>query len=484
MKFWIPLLLSLALPVLSADLGLSLLSTGVLPATSVSVIVKSVAALAAATANATAASGGGNSTETAAAASAATTTSASAKATTSASAGDSSAQAASTTSAAAAAASTSAASSGSATDLVVLNLALTLENLETQFYTEALKTISLKDMVNAGLSESQATVIIEEVQNIQIEESTHASTLTAAITAAGGTPSTACSFGFKAFDFLGHRSVPRTGAAALLSDKALLTAAGSILTLEARHQSLLNTFNAGSFTSQAFDIALSANQVLTLAGGFLNGCQASDLGLTAGNPLSIVDKQTQSTRFQIDSQLQFTSNINLTTAGTLSCHMLVGGAPASLVFDASACTVPKGINGPVAVFLANSTTPIQSNLLNQDTRGIVAGPGLIFVDSVSSSLGSLFAVNGNNNRASANLGGYYVNKMNGNNNQIIVVETDIIINQQVIQVIQNNGGGSSSSDGNGNDGKDGDKKKSSKRGKGFERRRRSPRHGAKSQKRM
>ena len=70
------------------------------------------------------------------------------------------------------------------------------------------------------------------------------------------------------------------GAAHLLSDPALLTAAGSILTLESRHQSLLNIFNGGSFAGQAFDIALTPQQVLALAGGFLQGCSAADLGLT------------------------------------------------------------------------------------------------------------------------------------------------------------------------------------------------------------
>lgn len=65
-----------------------------------------------------------------------------------------------------------------------------------------------------------------------------------------------------------------------MTDKNLLTAAGSILGLESRHQSLLNVFNGGSFAAQAFEIALAPEQVLALAGGFLSGCQASDLGLT------------------------------------------------------------------------------------------------------------------------------------------------------------------------------------------------------------
>ena len=70
------------------------------------------------------------------------------------------------------------------------------------------------------------------------------------------------------------------GAAHLLTDPTILEAAGSILTLEARHQSILNTFNGGSFAGQSFDIPLAPEQVLALAGGFLKGCHAQDLGLT------------------------------------------------------------------------------------------------------------------------------------------------------------------------------------------------------------
>lgn len=49
-------------------------------------------------------------------------------------------------------------------------------------------------MKAAGLSETQAQVIIEQVQIIQSDEATHASTLSSVITSLGGTPNTACGF--------------------------------------------------------------------------------------------------------------------------------------------------------------------------------------------------------------------------------------------------------------------------------------------------
>lgn len=119
-----------------------------------------------------------------------------------------------------------------------------------------------------------------------------------------------------------------------LLSPALLTAAGSILTLEARHQSILNTFNGGSFAPQAFDIALSPQQVLALAGGFLENCNAGQLGLTSNKPLSITDSSSRSTRFRIGSQLSFASSVTLDlNVSPISC---------SLHFDANnlSCAEP------------------------------------------------------------------------------------------------------------------------------------------------
>jgi Ferritin-like domain len=62
------------------------------------------------------------------------------------------------------------------------------------------------------------------------------------------------------------------GAAALVSDRSILGAAATILTTEARHQSLLNTLNGGTGVPQAFDQALSPQQVLALASPFISGC--------------------------------------------------------------------------------------------------------------------------------------------------------------------------------------------------------------------
>jgi hypothetical protein len=66
------------------------------------------------------------------------------------------------------------------------------------------------------------------------------------------------------------------GAAHLIEDPRILTDAASILTIEARHQKMLNVLNNGTAVPQSFDIPLLPQEVLSIAGGFISGC---DLGI-------------------------------------------------------------------------------------------------------------------------------------------------------------------------------------------------------------
>jgi hypothetical protein len=150
-------------------------------------------------------------------------------------------------------------------DLEILNFALTLEYLETDFYTVKGKTV--------GLSSAVKPI----AKAFGEEESEHVSALTSAITKLGGKPVARPKFAFpvtneKSFLKLAY-VLENTGVGAYngagpsLTDKALLAAAGSIVQIEARHAATIALLTNMSLTPNgAFDKPLSAQQVLAKAG--------------------------------------------------------------------------------------------------------------------------------------------------------------------------------------------------------------------------
>lgn len=76
------------------------------------------------------------------------------------------------------------------------------------------------------------------------------------------------------------------GGATLLTDPVLLTAAGSILTVEARHQTILNVLSgSGTAIPSAFDIPMTPSEILAIAGPFISGC---DLGIPGMSSLLLI----------------------------------------------------------------------------------------------------------------------------------------------------------------------------------------------------
>jgi hypothetical protein len=69
------------------------------------------------------------------------------------------------------------------------------------------------------------------------------------------------------------------GGATLFTDPVLLDAAASILTIEARHQTVLNILNSATAIPQSFDVPLTPPEVLAIAGQFISGCSTGITGL-------------------------------------------------------------------------------------------------------------------------------------------------------------------------------------------------------------
>lgn len=168
-------------------------------------------------------------------------------------------------------------------DTTILNYALTLEHLEATFYKQGLANFSESDFTSAGFTEAN---FYTNLQQLAVDEATHVTFLTGALQAAGATPVAQCTYDFGS---LTAKSFMETsmilegvgvsaylGAAALVTSKTILTAAGSILTDEARHDSFIRTANIQSAIPQAFDVPLDFNQVFSMAAPFIVSCPPSN----------------------------------------------------------------------------------------------------------------------------------------------------------------------------------------------------------------
>jgi hypothetical protein len=150
------------------------------------------------------------------------------------------------------------------TDIDILNFALTLEYLETDFYQVKAPTV--------GLTGAAA----RDASNFGNEEAAHVGALTAAIKSLGGTPAAKPTFAFPVTNASSFLSLAYTvenlgvsaynGAGPLLQSKKLLAAAGSIVQIEARHAAAIALLIKKSPTpTGAFDEPKTMAAVLTVA---------------------------------------------------------------------------------------------------------------------------------------------------------------------------------------------------------------------------
>ena len=143
-------------------------------------------------------------------------------------------------------------------DAEILNFALTLELLETEFYWKA----------PSGLT-GNARKFAKEFGDVEAQ---HVETLTAAIKQAGAQPVAKPTFAFpgggeKEFLMLAQTLEDTgvsayNGAAPQIQSKEILGAAGTIVQIEARHAALIRLQNKQDFAPSAFDETLEKEEVL------------------------------------------------------------------------------------------------------------------------------------------------------------------------------------------------------------------------------
>ncbi|KAK2020331.1 hypothetical protein LZ32DRAFT_21314 [Colletotrichum eremochloae] len=161
-------------------------------------------------------------------------------------------------------------------DSTILNYALTLEYLERAFYGLGLQLFSESDF--CAYAGEVGESFYNNLQTIYEDEKTHVDFLK---TALGASAIPEPSFSFPVTDaesFIGLASVLEgvgvsayLGAAAVIANKAYLTAAGSILTVEARHSSYIRAALRQKPFPTPFDTPLDFNQVYSLAAQFITG---------------------------------------------------------------------------------------------------------------------------------------------------------------------------------------------------------------------
>ncbi|KAF8338946.1 uncharacterized protein EI90DRAFT_3118017 [Cantharellus anzutake] len=264
--------------------------------------------------------------------------------------------------------------------LLALQFAHVLEQLETAFYQQALAKFQPSDFTNAGFN--SADIPVQQFMTIRGDEASHTTALEGAITSLGGTPISSCQFDFTSAltNVKTMAAVARLvenvgvsaylGAASLITSPQLLSVAASILTIEARHQSILNVLNRGSSIAAAFDMALSPSQVLAMAGPFISG----------SNPvLTVTSNGTVGPGTKLTFSSPAIDNSPLTT--NLTCQMMLGGAPMAIALPFDQCIVPNGINGLVYLYITNTSQPLLQDLTHQFSGSIVAGPTGAFIDT-------------------------------------------------------------------------------------------------------
>ncbi|KAF4420512.1 hypothetical protein F53441_14390 [Fusarium austroafricanum] len=271
-------------------------------------------------------------------------------------------------------------------DGVILNYALTLEHLEDNFYRQGLSNFTEKDFADAGYD----STFYNNIKKVSSDETDHVSFITKALKAAGVTPVQECTYSFGVTDvktFLATASILEgvgvsayLGAAADIMSKTYLTAAGSILTVEARHSSYIRAGLKQVPFAQPFDAPLSYNEVYSLASGFITGCPKDNPAL----PVKAFPKLMAAAS---DDEIKTGSMVTLQTPGytlegndgqkVYAAFIAVTGptfVEAKAVDGGFEVEIPEGFAGQTYVVLTGC-----KDVVSDDT--VAAGPAIIEISS-------------------------------------------------------------------------------------------------------
>lgn len=277
-------------------------------------------------------------------------------------------------------------------DATVLQFALTLEHLENKFYNGALEKFSEKDFNDAGYSSDY----YHNLQYIGHDEAEHVKLLSSALTAAGVTPVAECEYTFPYTDipsFITLSSVLEgvgtsayLGGAPLITSKAYLTVAGSILVTEAKHTSYQRAAIGEIAIANPYGTPLDPTSVYTLAAAFIKSCPSTNAALPfkpfpslAVTPAESKDKRTL-LNLNLGSHEHHEEDPKPYLSGPEAPALPCAGSTVSFT---AASHIPEGsyvtfVNGLGVVSVKGE---IHDNMISAEIPDTVEGQAYVFVSS-------------------------------------------------------------------------------------------------------
>ncbi|KAI0021964.1 ferritin-like domain-containing protein [Xylariomycetidae sp. FL0641] len=268
------------------------------------------------------------------------------------------------------------------TDPDILQFALTLEWLESTFYQQGFAMFGDDQFTALGLNAQQ----LLDLKSVGDSEFSHVEILQSALAQAGVQPVLPCQYNFGFTDAAGMVATASVlenvgisaylGAAPLVTDPAILGVAGSILTIESRHQSFVRGASGVAAIPQPLDTPLTPQAVFTLAAPFIQSCpEGSNLALTA-NPTLTLMSPAEAAGGAVTAVAEGT-NLMLASdgaAGATFCGFTNSAAPGGTAFTPftaqGGCKLAPNLAGTVYVTLTNAA-PTDGKITDEIT---MAGP--------------------------------------------------------------------------------------------------------------
>ncbi|KAI9744782.1 MAG: hypothetical protein M1818_001707 [Claussenomyces sp. TS43310] len=266
------------------------------------------------------------------------------------------------------------------TDADILQYALTLEHLENAFYKQALSTMPESAFTSANFS----SFFYDQLKYIAHDEEGHVLYLEAGLTAAGATPNAACTYSFPMAtpqEFIAMASVVEglgvsayLGAAADITTKAYLTAAGAILVTESLHQAAHRNALGEIPMANVFGTPMAPNAVYSIASTFITSCPSSNapLPVMAYPTLTLKSGLPTAPGADVDLVPQSAppSSYYVTFVSGLD---IIPVMPASFADGMIMAAVPMNISGQSYAFVTSDN----SGVINDTT--VLFGPAIIEV---------------------------------------------------------------------------------------------------------